>query len=227
MVSEVGAGALVQSHRGRGVTECLLLVTPVRWETEACFSGSARFVGLTVWLPCFVRQGMLVTETIMDHIAKSVGMDPHVLRTQNLYKVKRNLVDDRTVLTTAPNNASVVYRRLLPCPILSRGILSCRSVVPCRTMSYRWYRAVPYDDGVKSCAPEYLASYIFLPFRDVLCRVLSHCTRRQPTMMSHCVVSWLVLSLSGAARRADTLRAASGGLECARRLVRHAALGRD
>ena len=33
-------------------------------------------------------QGMLVTETIMDHIAKSVGMDPHVLRTQNLYKVK-------------------------------------------------------------------------------------------------------------------------------------------
>eukprot|EP00752_Nemacystus_decipiens_P001718 g1661.t2 len=31
-------------------------------------------------------QGMLVTETIMDHIAKSVGMDPYVLRSQNLYK---------------------------------------------------------------------------------------------------------------------------------------------
>eukprot|EP00903_Cladosiphon_okamuranus_P009641 g9174.t1 len=31
-------------------------------------------------------QGMLVTETIVDHIAKSVGMDPHVLRAQNLYK---------------------------------------------------------------------------------------------------------------------------------------------
>eukprot|EP00752_Nemacystus_decipiens_P001721 g1664.t1 len=31
-------------------------------------------------------QGMLVTETIMEHIAKSVGVDPFVLRARNLYK---------------------------------------------------------------------------------------------------------------------------------------------
>lgn len=35
-----------------------------------------------------VLQGMIVTETIVEHLAKSLGMDPHLLRTKNLYKVK-------------------------------------------------------------------------------------------------------------------------------------------
>lgn len=30
---------------------------------------------------------MLVTETMMDHLANSLDIDPFVLRTQNLYKV--------------------------------------------------------------------------------------------------------------------------------------------
>ena len=50
---------------------------------------------------------MLVTETIMDHIAKSVGTSPHVLRTQNLYKVKRkHAEEERVVLVLAHASAT-------------------------------------------------------------------------------------------------------------------------
>lgn len=37
---------------------------------------------LSTWL-----KGMLVTETIMDHLASAVGMDPFELRSLNMYKV--------------------------------------------------------------------------------------------------------------------------------------------
>lgn len=48
---------------------------------------------------------MLVTETMVDHLAKSLGMDPFRLRTRNLYEVK-NATDKR--------DAGIPYGMVLP-----------------------------------------------------------------------------------------------------------------
>lgn len=100
------------------------------------------------WPACvcvFVLQGMLVTETVVDHIAKSLGMDPHVLRAQNLYKVKACWTVMLRTAASSLRNAPVVH--LLSYCVVS--IVSCRIVlyrmddvvrcriVPCRVASHR------------------------------------------------------------------------------------------
>lgn len=51
---------------------------------------------------------MLVTETIMDHLATSLGMDPFVLRTQNLYKVRTGKPE--TAWSTLSVRQSILYQ---------------------------------------------------------------------------------------------------------------------